>query len=571
MALKNSIKEKLNQCTQELYGINKAGFNIEYPPQREFGDYSSNIALVIAGQIEKNPKEISSQIINWLEGQNIKEIDKMQSAGSGFINFYLKRDVLINELEKILKQGEAYAKSTTGKGKTMVLDYSAPNIAKKMHIGHLRSTVIGAALYNIFSSQGYQVIRDNHLGDWGTQFGKLIYEYKNRYGEKLKKDMSVDEMEEMYIAFHKKTKKQAELEEQARRELVKLQRKDKFNYQLWKLFYKISLAEFKRIYKLLEVDFELWYGESFYNDKLSEIVEEALQKGVAKKSQNAVIIDLDKFDLPPLMIQKTDGGYLYGTTDLATIKYRIEKLKADICLYVVANQQALYFEQLFKASQLLDYHHQEELKHIKFGLILGKGGKKMSTREGEVADLENLINQGIQKSKQRIKQKNKDLTDSEIKKNAQMIAIGAIRYNDLSQNRLNDIVFDWDRMLKFEHGSSPYLQYTYVRIKSILSKAGKLKKGANLDKLQEAQEINLLKRLIRLPEIIEIAAQEYRPNLIADYLQKLAADFHIFYEQIPVIKADEQTKQARLKLIKAVAQVIQTGLGLLGIKCPEKM
>lgn len=568
MTVKDTIKQQIKQAIADKYGLKKVEFQVDYPPREEMGDYSANVAMILAKQLKNNPLEIGQTIAEQIKH---KMFEKVEVVKPGFINFYLNQAWAAEQVKNILQQGKKYGGGRQGRGQTIVIDYSAPNIAKKMHVGHLRSTVIGAAIYNLYRTLGYRVIRDNHLGDWGTQFGKLIYQYKQVYGEKINRRITVDEMEKLYLDFHRQAKDNPQLEEYARQGLKKLQDKDKFNYALWKLFYRVSLKEFKRLYKILGVDFDLWNGESFYHQMLEGVVQEALEKGVAKPSQGAIIIDLEKEGLPPLLIKKSDGAYLYATTDLATIKYRWEKFKPVKNLYVVANQQSLYFEQLFKASQLLGYSQQTEMVHIKFGLILGKDGKKMSTREGGVIDLIDIIEQGVQKAKVIIQEKNKTLRGKKLEQVAKQIAIGAIKYNDLSQNRLTDIIFDWDKMLSLESGSSPYLQYTYVRIKSILKKTKYNQRGADYKLLNQPEEIHLINHLLKYPEVIKAAAEEYKPNLVANYLEKLAAYFHVFYEKTPVIKAKKDTQKARVGLIKAVGQVMQNGLAVLGIQTPEKM
>jgi len=570
MAIKDTIKQQINQVLADNYKLTNVNFQIEYPPKAELGDYSCNVAMLLAKQLKQNPMVLAENIIQSLKSEMFKKIELAQP---GFINFYLDDSWVQKNIKNILEQGKKFGTSQKGKGQTVVIDYSSPNIAKKMHVGHLRSTIIGDAIYRLHKFNGYKVIRDNHLGDWGTQFGKLIYMYKEKYGEELRTTITIDEMEKLYLDFHQQAKTNQQLEEFARQELKKLQTHDKFNYKLWQLFYHISLDEFKKLYHLLDVDFDVWHGESFYHSMLGDIVRDALNKKIAQKSQGAIIISLDKFNLPPMLIQKSDGAYLYPTTDLATIKYKEKTYQPTKNLYVVANQQSLHFEQLFKASQLLDYAPQTEMVHIKFGLILGADGKKMSTREGGVVDLIDLIKQGVEKAKQKIQLKNKTLNKKELEKIASILALGAIKYNDLSQNRLTDIIFNWDKMLALESGSAPYLQYTCVRINSILNKADKINdiKNINFKKLNNPSEINLIKTLIKFPEIILAATDEYKPNLLANYLEKTAAQFHAFYEQIPILKAPKEVRSARLILIQATKQTMESGLNLLGIDIPEKM
>ncbi|MFH1890667.1 MAG: arginine--tRNA ligase [Candidatus Kuenenbacteria bacterium] len=574
MIIKDTIEDEINQVLKTKYHLQGFEFHIESSKNKAHGDYATNAAMVLASILKRDPMEIAEEIAGFMKTGN-KLFGKIEAVRPGFINFYLSRDFLKNELNKMLKKGDEYGRVNIGKGKRAVVDYSAPNIAKKMHVGHLRSTIIGAAICNVHRFLGYKVIGDNHLGDWGTQFGKLIYMYKQKYGKKIKEDIKLEEMEKMYIDFHQKVKKNSSLEEKARLELKKLQDKDRFNYKLWQLFYEVSIGEFKRIYKILEVHFDTWHGESFYDYMLNDIVEQALGKGIAKESRGAVVIPLEKYDLPDFLIQKSDKAFLYSTTDLATIKYRHEQYRPAKNIYVVASQQELHFKQLFKSSQLLGLSSDEHMMHIKFGLILGANGKKMSTREGEAVDLEDIINQGIGKAKKRISRKNPNLSGKELDSTARILALGAIKYNDLSQNRLTDIRFDWDKMLSLESGSSPYLQYTYVRIKSIFNRGKvdleKIKKKIDLNLLKEDIELKIIRDLVKFPEAVKSSSDECKLNLIAIYLEELAKDFHVFYENLSVLQAADDLSRARLGLLEAIAVTIKSGLLLLGIHVPKKM
>ncbi len=569
--MKDTIKQQINQVLKEKFDLENIEFQVEYPPKSELGDYSCNIAMVLGKKLNKNPLEIGNEILDKLKKlENIFE--KIEIIKPGFINFYLDNNFLLEKIKEILKQKNKFGSSKIGKKETIIIDYSAPNVAKNMHAGHIRSTIIGDSLARIFEFLNYKVISDNHVGDWGTQYGILLYEYKNKYGEKKKKGLTINKLEKMYVDFMEKEKDTPKIRDLAKIELKKLQNKDKVNYNLWQYFYKISLDEFKQTYEKLDIRaFDLWHGESFYHNMLDNIVTEALDKNIAQKSENAVIIPLDKFDLPPCMIRKSDETFLYLTTDLATIKYRYKKYKPDLCLYIVANQQTLHFEQLFKASELLKFSGKEKLEHIKFGLILDEDGKKMSTRKGKVVKLDDLIDEIIIKAKEIIKKKNPDLSEEERNKVAKVIGIGALKFNDLSQNRTTDILFDWKKMLSFESGSAPYLQYTYVRIQSILNKAKIKPKNKSFKSLKEKDEILLLKNLAKFEEVVIQASKEYKPNLVANYLVSLASDFHRFYEHVPIIKSEKKIQAQRLGLILAVAQVIKNGLNLLGIEVVDKM
>jgi len=598
--LKNKLENLIKKSAkgiQKKYHLKKIPkFIVERPKNPRFGDYATNVAIILGKEIKKNPMEIGNFLIKEFKKSRDKGYKESKDANRrfqkifkkieiikpGFINFTLSPEFLQKNLLKILRQKEKFGSLNLGKGKTVVIDYSAPNIAKPMHVGHLRSTIIGQSLYNIYKFLGYKVISDNHIGDWGTQFGKLIYGYK-KWGDKKKINQNpIREMTKLYVKFHKESEKNKNLEEFAREETKKLQDKDKENIKIWKFLVKESLKEFDKIYKLLGIKFDYSFGESFYGDMLESIVKEGLKKKVASKSKGAIIINLDKYNLPPFLIKKKDGAFLYSTTDLATAKYRQKKFKPNKILYVVSNEQTLHFQQLFASLELLEWCRDIEKKHIKFGMVLGKNGKKFSTRKGEAISLESLIEKAIKLTRKTVEEKNPNLSKKEKEKIAKIVGIGAIKYNNLSQNRMADIVFDWNKMLNFQGNSGPYLQYTYARIKSILRKSSLFTEEDSFNTnskgkqtfvrlLKDKLELSILKQLLFFPETIERAAEEYNPNIIADYLYQLANRFNLFYEKNPVLKTEKKLRQARLNLIFAVAIVLKNGLELLGIKAPEKM
>ncbi|MDF1498080.1 MAG: arginine--tRNA ligase [Patescibacteria group bacterium] len=597
------IKEILDKIVGDLYkDIKIPDFVVEWPKQKEHGDYSSNIAMVLAGKLNKNPMEISEEIknkINIMVGPSNHNIlrqaqgDKQQAqddinknlfvkitvAKPGFINFRISDQYLRKNLCAILKKKNEFGSSDLGKNKTIVIDYSAPNIAKPMHVGHLRSTIIGQSLYNIYKYLGYKVIGDNHTGDWGTQFGKLIYAYKY-WGDKKKiKKNPIEEMTKLYVRFHKEVETNKELEELARKETKKLQDKNNENIKIWKFLVKESLKDYKKIYEILGIKFDYVLGESFYDDMLVNVIKECAEKKISSKSEGAIIVNLDKFNLPPFLIRKTDGAYLYATTDLATIKYREDKFRADKILYVVSNEQALYFQQLFSSSELLGWNDKVKLEHIKFGMVLGEMGKKLSTRRGETIKLEDVIKKSIELAKKVVEEKNPKLSNKEKKGVARTVGLGSIKYNDLSQNRLTDITFDWDKMLSFEGNSAPYLQYAYARINSLMKKYNalyKLDRINILDKpdfnlLKENIEKNIMRHLLKFPEVIENSARENSPHLIALYIYELASLYNNFYNSTPILKSERNIAKARIALSKSVATTIKNGLNLLGIDVLEKM
>ena len=637
--LENLIKESAKEI-QKKYKLEKLPkFTIEHSRDFQFGDYATNVAMVLGKELKKNPMEIGDFLIKKIKKDknfHSEIFEKIEIVKPGFINFTLSAEFLQKNLLEILKQGEKFGsfrrrhpmpesrEALDACDKTVVIDYSHPNIAKPMHVGHLRSTIIGQSLYNIYKFLGYKTISDNHIGDWGTQFGKLIYGYKN-WGDKKKIHQNpIEEMTKLYVKFHKEAEKNKELEESAREETKKLQDKNKENMKIWKFLVEESLKEFEKIYKILGIKFDYALGESFYDNMLKQIVKECLKKKIASKSEKAIIINLGKYNLPPFLIQKKDGAYLYATTDLAAIKYRQKKFKPNKILYVVSNEQALHFQQLFASLELLGWLKNTEIKHIKFGMVLGKNGKKLSTRKGETVSLESLIEKAVKLARKAVEEKNPKLSKTEKEKIAKIVGIGAIKYNDLSQNRLTDIVFDWKKMLNFQGDSAPYLQYTHARIKSILRKSSfygvnpntnfegdttscrlptlschsreaypRLRSGNGNPRLQKNRfrnkfgmtreeiattkllknelELSILRQLLFFPEIIERAAKEYNPNIIADYLYQLAGRFNLFYQKIPVLKAKKELRLARLNLIFSVTTVLKTGLGLLGIEAPGKM
>ncbi|MFA6097373.1 MAG: arginine--tRNA ligase [Candidatus Paceibacterota bacterium] len=580
--LKNDIKKIVNEAISSVYtGLDGLVFVVEYPKKKEFGDYATNAAIVVSKRMGKNPMEIANELalkISEIDKEK-KVIERTEVAAPGFVNFHVSEKYLIDNLERILKEKERYGSSNIGKNKVVVIDYSAVNIAKPMHVGHLRSTIIGQAIYNIYKNLGYSVVGDNHTGDWGTQFGKLIYAYKY-WGDKKKiKEEPVEEMTRLYVRFHKETEINKDLEEFARKETKKLQNLDHENIKIWNFLTRESLKDYNKIYKILGVKFDYVLGESFYNNMLAGIVKECREKKIAVESQGAIIINLEKFGLPPFIIRKSDGAYLYTTTDLATVKYRKEKFKAEKVVYVVANEQALHFRQLFSSLELLGWNKNVVTEHVKFGMVLGENGKKFSTRKGETVRLEDLIKKAIDAARKAVEEKNPKLSMKQKKKIARVVGVGALKYNDLSQNRLTDITFNWEKMLSLEGNSGPYLQYAYARICSLEDKFNniyKIDRFNPFDKpdfglLKEISEKDLIRKLVKYPEIIEDAANEYGPHLIALYLYELVSFYNNFYNSVPILKADRKAAKARIALSRSVAIVIRSGLGLLGIDVLERI
>src|SRR3989344_2389333 len=509
--LKAKIESLLKNIIRGHLRINQrqSALEVFVPENERHGHYSTNAALKLVKILKKNPLAIAEEIVSKLKAKNSKLFANIEIAPPGFINFWLSEDVIAAELKEAIKLKDNYGRSKTGEGKTVVIDYSAPNVAKPMTVGHLLSTIIGQSLVDLFRFRGYRVIGDNHLGDWGTQFGALIVAYK-KWGRKREFNKNpIDHLVKLYVRFHKEAEKPDWLLPLARDETKKLQEGNKKNRALWRIFVKESLREFNKIYKRLGVKIDFALGESFYQPVLQTVVAEALRKKIAKLDDGAVKTFYQN-NLPPLVIQKSDKSHLYSTTDLATIKYRVKKWRPTKILYVVGNEQALHFEQIFNAALRLGYTRDGVLEHIKFGMVLGETGKKMSTRRGEFIKLEKLLNKAVHKAAQI----NKGV--------AEVVGIGAVKYRVLSHSRQGDIVFDWGQMLNLKGNSAPYLQYTYARLRSVLRKARSLPKKPDFFLLQTESEKAIIRQLVYFPDVLARAAERYETNILTDYLFKLA-------------------------------------------------
>ena len=562
------IKTKIENYLGKAVG-NDIKIEVFVPENEQFGHYSTSVALKLAKELKKPSMEIAEEIKTALSyGIAKKYFKKIEIAAPGFINFWVSEKVLKNEFENIYKLNGEWGKNKNKIKKNVVIDYCGVNIAKPMSVGHLRSTIIGQALYNIFKFKGYKVIGDNHLGDWGKQFGVLIAAYKEARKNKKLKDISLDNLMELYVNYTARMKNNLELGNIAKEEIKKLQSGDGENLRIWKKFHNITFKELKNIFNLLDVEFDYQLGESFYNQMLKDVVSEALRKKIAVKSEGAIVIFIEGDEIP-FIIQKSDGAYLYATTDIATVKYRVKKFKVDSILYVVGNEQTFHLSQLFNAVRKMGIVKNQELAHIKFGLILNEDMKRLSTRAGKHISLESLLKEAIIRAKKIIEEKNPYLNLKEKEKIANIVGIGAVKYNDLSQNRQSDIAFNWDKMLNFEGNSGPYLQYTYARLKSILRKSDFKKFDSKY--LNKKIEMDLILKLEEFSSVIEKITINYFPHYLADYLFGLAKLTNSFYQSSPVLKAEKGIKEARLALIKAVAETLKTGLNLLGIEAPEKM
>jgi arginyl-tRNA synthetase len=534
-----------------------------------FGDYQTNAALVLGKQRGENSRTLAEKILASIDASDLCEPPTV--AGAGFINFTLRSDVVAKKAGELLPDiqlGVANAKST----KKIVIDFGSPNVAKPMHVGHIRSTVLGDALARIASFLGHEVIRDNHIGDWGTQFGMVIYGWKNLLDRQSLQRDPLAEIVRIYKETNEKATSDPQVREACRQELVKLQAGDKENIDIWNECVAFSMQDFDHVYRLLDIRFDIQCGESFYNDRLPAVVDRLLKSGIAEISEGAVCVffrDIPQLADKPCIIRKRDGGFNYATTDVATVDYRINDLKADMVWIVTGAPQILHFRQIFEIARREGY--KADFRHITHGSILGEDRKLMKTRSGENVPLRELLDEACKRARKIIEEKNPDLSEAEKIDITQKIGIGAVKYADLSQYRMTDYVFSWDRMLSLQGNTAPYLQNAYVRIRSIFRKAGE--PAPKIDKLmlRDPSEINLAKRLCQFAEIVPQVLNDFRPNILANYLFELANSFHTFYEACPVLKSDEPVRSSRLALCDLSGRVLRCGLDLLGIKVPEKM
>ncbi|MBI2068771.1 MAG: arginine--tRNA ligase [Candidatus Yanofskybacteria bacterium] len=570
------IKRWLKDKIQEYYPDSE--FDVLTPPDDKMGDYSVNLAFVLAKKNGTSPAEEGEELAAGLsKDKDLADVfEKIEAVKPGFVNFFLKKEFLQKQLVKIYKKRDSFGKSKIGNGKTVIVEYSSPNIAKPMHIGHLRSTIIGDALANVYEALGYKVIRWNYIGDWGTQFGNLIAAYKLWGNKDDLKNSPFTTLFNLYVRFHNELKNNPDLESRGREEFKKLENDDKENLKLWERIKDLSLKELGiLVYPSIGVDVKRLHfkGESDYQNKLKLLIDNLAKNNIAKESEGALIIDLEKYGLPPALLRKSDGTTLYFTRDLASLEDRIQNYHANKILYVVANQQTLHFEQLFAVAKDLKIDG-AELVHVKFGMVLGEDGKKLATREGKVVPLQDVVNKIQEKAYgivKHVKFANKDISEDEAQNIARAVGIGALKYNDLKQHPYSDIVFDWDAMLDFSGNSGPYLQYTYARLANILEKVENQKEG-NAALLVEPEEEKVMKRLLEFPEAIEKCVELNTLNGLALYLYELSNDANRFYESVRVLDDDNiERRDTRLTLIQAVATVLKRGLNLLGIEALERI
>jgi arginyl-tRNA synthetase len=563
------IAKIFEATVKKVYGdIETKKIEVSVATNEKFGDFQTNFAMMNSKIIGKNPRAIAQEIVDNLEPNNV--IDKLEIAGPGFINIFLKSEYLGELLKK--SRNEKYDFSFLNREGDVIIDFSSPNIAKRMHIGHLRSTIIGDSVARIYRYLGYHLVADNHIGDWGTQFGKLIIGYRRWLNQEAYKENAIEELERVYVEFTKQSEEHSELEEEARLELKKLQDGDEENYALWKEFIKVSLDEYEKLYTRLDVHFDTYYGESFYHPMMQGVVDELVEKGLAVEDDGAKVVFFPEEDnLFPCIVQKKDGAFLYSTSDIATIKFRRENYNVNKLIYLTDERQQDHFKQFFKITEMLGWD--VEKYHIWFGIMRFADGV-FSTRKGNVIRLEQLLDEGKKRAYDIVNEKNPDLSAEEKDQIAEVVGVGAIKYADLSQNRQSPIIFEWDKILSFEGNTAPYLQYSYARIQSILRKAAA--EGKEIDyskeiKVENKQERALADHIATFPMVVLKAAESFKPNIIADYLFELSKKFNSFYNSCPILNQEDDILYSRGLIAKVAGETIKEGLSLLGIKTLDRM
>lgn len=580
-----NFKEKLAELIEEKYDSiekNEIFELLETPPQEDMGDFALP-CFKFASIFRKAPNLIAKEIAESVSSNQYFE--EVKNLGP-YVNFYIAKKLIAKTVIKdVFEKKEQFGSSSMGNGKNVIVEFSSPNIAKPFSIAHIRTTVIGHALRNIYQYLGFNTIAINHLGDYGTQFGKLIVAFKTWGKREIVEKKPIPELLKLYVKFHDIAEEKPELEDKAREWFKKLENDDQEALELWKWFKDVSLKEFNRIYEMMGIDFDSYAGESFYSDKMSRVINLLEEKDLLKNSEGARIVDLEEFDMPPALINKSDGSTLYITRDIAAALYRKDKYDFYKNIYVVGSQQNLHFQQMFKILDLLDFDWAKDCIHVPFGMVSLKDGT-MSTRKGRVVFLEDVLNKAIDKTQEIISEKNPDLENK--KQVAQEVGIGAIMFQELSHSRIKDYLFSWDSALSFEGETGPYVQYTHARSNSVLEKANISNyqdilnindldiKNNDLDKvnynlLTEDESFNVLKLIYTMPDAIVKAMEKNEPFFITRHITDLAQSFNKFYHEYPILVDDPEIRQARLLLVYTSKIAIKIGLNLLGIKAPDQM
>lgn len=561
--MKNQIVNLLSQNIEVLTSEEISQL-IEIPPKPEMGDFAFP-CFRLAKSYHKAPPMIAQDLKESIGDQAF--LSEIKVIG-GYLNFYVDKAQYAQQIIDKYNNATDYGCSDQGKDKTICIDYSSPNVAKNFHVGHLRTTIIGNSLYKIFSKLGYKVVRINHLGDWGTQFGKLIVAYKKWGSREAVEEKGIEELMDIYVKFHEEAEKDDSLNDEARAWFLKMEQGNEEALEIWQWFRDISLKEFMRVYNILGMEFDSFAGESFYRDKTADVIKRLTDAGLLKESQGAMIVPLDEYDMPPCIVAKKDGSSIYATRDLAAILYRKATYNFDRCLYVTGLEQKLHFAQVFKVIELMGNDYAKNLVHIPYGLVSLKSGK-ISSRKGNVIFAEDLLRESINKTTSIIEEKNPDIPDKgEV---AKQVGIGAIIFNDLYNQRIKDVIFDWNKLLNFDGETGPYVQYTYARASSVLRKIGEVPDTIDYTLLTDEASIGLLKEIERYPQVIKDAAERYEPSVIARYSIDLAHAFNKFYHECQINVEDETTKYTRTNVVKIARYIIKDALSLLGIQCPEQM
>ena len=561
VAVATCLKEHIEELTlEEITAL------IEVPPNKDMGDFAFP-CFKLAKVFRKAPNMIAAELSEKIEAKGV--ISNVTPLG-GYINFFVNKSQLAETVIKdVLTKKEKYGHSDLGKDKTIVIDFSSPNIAKPFHIGHIRTTVIGNALYKIYDSQGYNTVRINHLGDYGTQFGKLIVAFKLWGNKEAVEANPIPELLKLYIQFHDEAEKHPEMEDEARAWFTKLENGDKEAKELWQWFRDESLKEFARVYDLLDIEFDSYNGESFYSDKMDRVIDIIKDKGLLQESQGTNIVDLEEYNMPPALITKNDGSTLYMTRDLAAALYRKENYDFEKCIYVVGSQQSLHFQQLFKVLELVGFEWAKDMVHVPFGMVALEEGT-MSTRKGRVVFLEDVLKQAIEKTKETMLAKNPNaLNVDEI---AKQVGVGAVVFQELFNSRIKDYTFSWSRTLSFEGETGPYVQYTHARCCAVLRKAEEeVTTDINYELLNDVDSAEVLKVIASFNKTILNAMRKNEPHIITRFVLDLAQAFNKFYHDNSILVEDAELRKARLALVCATRQALENGLKLLGMQAPERM
>ena len=561
IAIANCLKEKIEDLTlEEIVAL------IEVPPNKEMGDFAFP-CFKLAKVFRKAPNMIAADLAENIEAKGA--ISKVMPLG-GYVNFFVNKSQLAETvINDVLTKKEKYGHTDLGQDKAVVIDFSSPNIAKPFHIGHIRTTVIGNALYKIYDSQGYNVVRVNHLGDYGTQFGKLIVAFKLWGSKEAVEANPIPELLKLYVKFHEEAEQKPEMEDEARAWFTKLENGDEEAKALWQWFRDESLKEFARVYDLLDIEFDSYAGESFYSDKMGVVIDQLKEKGLLVQSQGTNVVDLEQYNMPPALITKNDGSTLYMTRDLAAAIYRKNTYDFDKCIYVVGSQQSLHFQQLFKVLELMGYEWSKDLIHVPFGMVALEEGT-MSTRKGRVVFLEDVLKQAVEKTKEIVLSKNPNAKN--VEQIAKQVGVGAVVFQELSNSRIKDYTFSWSRTLSFEGETGPYVQYTHARCCAVLRKAEEeVTVDINYDLLSEGDGAEVLKVIGSFNKAILAAMRKNEPHIITRFVLDLAQAFNTFYHDNPILVDDVEVRKARLALVAATRQTIENALALLGMHAPERM